>query len=213
MAAATIPIILSRNIPRAPEITSNLKVAIPIPTVAKGGTRATAMAVPGSVADNSGFTLAKEVAIPAIIATNKYTRDGFILEIISGFKLVEKLFPEVKDHNSQVIKAEKPITKPIDFKRVMDDLDINLWSAVTTPRDSDKIGDKIGAINMEAITIEVLFINKPQAAINPDIITKKKKEGLGVESSIRDLMAPVLSFSVMLSNSKFIFDIIYFLEF
>lgn len=50
-------------------IISQLKRAIPIPTTASGGIRATEIAIPGSDSLSFGLIKAKDVAMPAIITT------------------------------------------------------------------------------------------------------------------------------------------------
>ena len=71
MAARTIPTILIKNMAKAPETMCKSNLAIPIPMVARGGTKATAMAVPGKVSFKSGLTRAKAVEAPAITAMNR----------------------------------------------------------------------------------------------------------------------------------------------
>lgn len=72
------------------------------------------------------------------------------------------------------------------------------------PKARERTGESRGAISIEAMRTAVLLISSPQVAMDTDMITRKKNDGRGVESSIRSLMASTLFSSWMFSNSRLI---------
>ena len=71
-------------------------------------------------------------------------------------------FPLITLHSNHVVSADKPIEYTSDFPIVIVDRDISFWSPKVIPRASEIIGERIGAINIDPIITEALFINKPK---------------------------------------------------
>lgn len=80
--------------------------------VASGGTKVMAMAVPGRASFKSGFTRAKAVVAPAMMAINRYTIDGLVKKSI--WEVTMYSFPPLVQ-SSQVRMNDIPTLKRIDF--------------------------------------------------------------------------------------------------
>jgi len=170
---------------------------MPMPVTASGGTRATAIAVPGRASLRFGFALAKAVANPATMAMMRKMIAGSVREKISVLFIVVS-YPFWKN---QVNTAAKPIAQMVDLSRVSEDQRMSLLSDMTTPRESERIGERMGAMSIEPMTTAPFWAITPSVAMTVERMTKRKKDGRGEESWIRSSMAVTLSFSLILLKS------------
>ena len=124
--------------------------------------------------------------------------------MISAFSAVLNSVPPITLQSSHVVIADSTTEYINDFNTVNPDWLISLLSPRVIPRAMDKIGDRIGAINIDPIITEALFNSKPKLAIRTDMTTRKKNDGLGAESLINESMASALFFSLISLNNKYI---------
>jgi hypothetical protein len=78
-------------------------------------------------------------------------------------------------------------------------------SAIFTPSAVARFGESIGAISIDPIFTDTLFISRPSVAITAERVTKKKNDGFGVDSLISELIAIFLSASFISLKSKYIY--------
>ena len=96
-----MPITFKRKVTKAPLAIVQLNLERPMPTVASGGTKATAIAIPGKVSLILGLAIAKEAAMPAIMAIAASSSDGCVRSNISW--LVSIFNPKNKETTKAAI--------------------------------------------------------------------------------------------------------------
>jgi len=101
-----------------------------------------------------------------------------------------------------VATAADPSANSVDFKIVTNDHFMSLLSDMTVPRETERIGERIGAMSIDPITTDTFSAMIPRVAMIVERMTRKKNGALGEESLMRSSIAAPFSFSVMLSKSE-----------
>ena len=193
MLAKTMLIALTTKRMNESVIMAQSNRARPIPVTAIGGMIATEIAIPGRVALSFGLISANDAAAPATTAIAMLMMDGSVRERIELLSSTPSSACELK---ISVAIAAIGIAHASDFTTVQKDLKISFESAMTTPRESPRIGESSGAISIDPMITATSSISSPSAAMSTARTVIKKKSSCGVLSSMSRLIESFLSLSV-----------------
>ena len=169
----TMATMLVKNSNAAPPLSTKSPIVSDMPEVAIGGTKAAAIATPGSAESKFGRLIAYAPATPLNKATNRSTKLGVSRLAISG--LIPRLLNNVtsKPNNALIPNATaKP--KHTDLIDVL----INFMFACTNANPIPTKGVISGATNIAPMTTAAELSNNPNAAIMVESEIRETKSKL-----------------------------------